>query len=93
MKKLIALVALILALVAQIPGCGSEGGATVRTFQSLPGELPPAYDYVLNRNTRKFHYPDCASVADIAGKNIDYFSGPRDVLIDMGFQPCKRCKP
>lgn len=93
MKKLIVLVALILALATQLPGCGSSGGVTVRTFRSLPGDLPPAYDYVLNTNTKKFHRPDCASVADIAEKNIDYFSGPRDVLIDMGFQPCKRCKP
>ena len=42
---------------------------------------------------RCYLYPDCASVADIAEKNIDYFSGPRDVLIDMGYQPCKRCNP
>lgn len=93
MKKLIVLAALIAALIAQIPGCNSAGGATVQTFQTLPGELPPAYDYVLNNNTRKFHYPDCTSVADIAPKNYEEFSGSRDVLIDMGFSPCKRCNP
>lgn len=61
--------------------------------------VPPGSDaeqmntYVLNTNTKKFHYPDCESVGDIAPKNYEEFEGYRDVLIDMGFQPCKRCKP
>lgn len=93
MRKLIALAVLLLALVMQLPGCGDSGGVTVRTFRTRSAEMAPAYDYVLNNNTRKFHYPDCGSVLDIAEKNIDYFSGPREVLLDMGFQPCKRCKP
>ena len=61
--------------------------------------VPPGSDaeqmntYVLNTNTKKFHYPDCESVGDIAPKNYVEFEGYRDVLIEMGYQPCKRCKP
>lgn len=61
--------------------------------------VPPGSDaeqmntYVLNTNTKKFHYPDCESVGDIAPKNYEEFEGYRDVLIEMGYQPCKRCKP
>lgn len=57
------------------------------------GEEEQVNTYVLNNNTKKFHRPDCESVGDIAPKNYEEFEGYRDVLIDMGFEPCKRCKP
>ena len=50
-------------------------------------------DYVLNLNTEKFHYPDCASVGDILEKNRKDYHGTRDEIIDMGYDPCGRCKP
>lgn len=49
--------------------------------------------YVLNLNTMKFHLPSCASVQDIKEKNKRMFEGPRSVLIDVGYSPCKNCKP
>ena len=54
---------------------------------------PVSVDYVLNTNSRKFHYPDCSSVADMAGKNRQDFSGTREEVIAMGYVPCKRCNP
>lgn len=57
------------------------------------GEEEQVNTYVLNNNTKKFHRPDCESVGDIDPKNYEEFEGYRDVLIDMGFEPCKRCKP
>lgn len=50
-------------------------------------------DYVLNTNTRKFHYPSCSSADDIKEKNKSYFHGTRDELIAEGFSPCGRCHP
>ncbi len=57
-----------------------------------------AYDgvemsYVLNTGTKKFHDPDCSSVADIGeGKRQDY-TGTRELLIAQGYAPCGRCGP
>ena len=51
------------------------------------------YNYVLNTNTRKFHYPDCSSVADMKDKNKGYFSGTREEAIEQGYSPCGRCNP
>ena len=51
------------------------------------------YDYVANKNTKKFHYPSCSSVDDMKEKNKLYYSGTRDELIDKGYKPCKRCNP
>lgn len=49
--------------------------------------------YVLNTNTRKFHYPSCSSVSSMKESNKDYYSGSRDDLVSMGYEPCKRCNP
>lgn len=59
-----------------------------------PGEYaPPFADYVLNTNTKKFHYPDCSSVDQMSDKNKFYFSGAREEVIEMGYSPCGRCNP
>lgn len=53
----------------------------------------PECDYVLNTNTKKFHYPSCGSVQDMKDKNKEYYTGDRQTLIDRGYSPCGRCKP
>lgn len=50
-------------------------------------------NYVLNTNTHKFHKENCESVSDIAGSNKEVYTGNREDLINMGYEPCKRCKP
>jgi DNA-entry nuclease len=52
-----------------------------------------SYDYLANKNTKKFHYPSCDSVTDMKEKNKLYFNGTRQELIDQGYEPCKRCNP
>lgn len=49
--------------------------------------------YILNKNTKKFHYPTCDSVTDMKEKNKEYFNGTREEAIEKGFSPCKRCNP
>lgn len=48
--------------------------------------------YVLNINTRKFHFEHCKSVSDIKLKNRDTATD-RNSIIEQGFVPCKRCNP
>lgn len=50
-------------------------------------------DYVLNKNTKKFHYPSCSSVGDIKPKNRLDVSLSREEIINQGYSPCKRCNP
>ena len=50
-------------------------------------------DYILNTNTKKFHYPTCPSVNDMKEKNKQEFFGTRDEAISNGYFPCGRCKP
>lgn len=49
--------------------------------------------YVINKNTGKFHTTDCSSISDISGQNRKYFEGSREDLIAQGYEPCQRCKP
>lgn len=72
------------------------------TQQTNPPETePPASeetkdngrDYVVNKSTKKFHYPSCSSADDIKDSNRWDYHGTRDDLIDMGYVPCKRCDP
>lgn len=50
-------------------------------------------NYILNTNTKKFHYPDCSSVDDMKESNKIYFTGTRDEAVSQGYVPCKRCNP
>lgn len=49
--------------------------------------------YVINTNTRKFHRPDCSSVADTKQKNRKETKDDRETLIQQGYSPCSRCNP
>lgn len=49
--------------------------------------------YVLNTNTKKFHYTWCGSVKKMATHNRKDFTGTRKQIIAMGYVPCKICDP
>ncbi len=53
----------------------------------------PEITYIANENTGKFHYPDCFSVDRMKEYNKWYFDGTREELIDLGYKPCKKCRP
>lgn len=49
--------------------------------------------YILNTNTKKFHYPKCKSVSQMKDKNKQEFYGTRDEVIAAGYSPCGNCNP
>lgn len=56
-------------------------------------EQPQGTAYILNTNTHKFHYPTCRSVKQMKEKNKQNYTGNRDDVISMGYEPCKNCNP
>lgn len=59
-----------------------------------PSVLPDGNQaYILNKNTHKFHKPDCPSIGDIKEKNKDTYTGSREKLLALGYEPCNRCSP
>lgn len=63
----------------------SDGGKSSKSSGGTP--------YVLNTNTNKFHNPSCSSVKQMKDKNRKDYTGTRKEIIDMGYDPCKKCNP
>lgn len=52
-----------------------------------------AQKYILNINTKKFHFPTCSSVKEMAENNRKEVTNTREKLIEDGYDPCHRCNP
>lgn len=66
------------------------------TLATTQATQPPVIDvraYVLNTNSKKFHFPSCSSAADISPSNRQDVTMTRQEIIDMGYVACKRCNP
>lgn len=70
---------------------GTEAGKSGTTQETKPGS--DIREYVVNTNTKKFHLPECKSAASIRAENREEYSGTRDELIGMGYEPCQICHP
>ena len=55
--------------------------------------VPAGSSYVVNTNTGKFHETWCSSADRIKDSNRWDYTGTRDELIAMGYDPCKNCNP
>lgn len=72
---------------------GSEETAPPEKVTETPKQETQGTTYILNANTKKFHYPSCSSVKQMKDSNKTEFTGTRDDLIFQGYDPCKRCNP
>lgn len=71
-------------------GSGTESPNS--SFQSNSAENDEV-TYILNSNSHKFHDPSCSSVEQMSDSNKEEFTGTRDEVIAMGYEPCGRCNP
>lgn len=70
----------------------TSGGGSTAGGDTIVDEAAQ-HSYVCNKNTMKFHYPDCDSVAQMSEKNRVYTDLSRDELIAQGYSPCGNCRP
>ena len=61
--------------------------------QSNKKNVSTGTTYVLNTNSKKFHYPYCGSVKKMSPANYMEYTGSREDVISMGYDPCKKCNP
>lgn len=66
---------------------------TVKAAGTAKATSSGSTKYILNTNTKKFHYPSCSSVNQMSDKNKKEYTGSREEVIAMGYDPCKRCNP
>ncbi len=79
------------SLATSIEGQATQPQTTVApntNVQNVAGS-----NYILNTNTKKFHYPDCSSVGRMSERNKQEYFGTRDEIISMGYDPCGNCNP
>ncbi|MDE6593405.1 MAG: hypothetical protein K2K57_10150 [Oscillospiraceae bacterium] len=97
--KKIAVIFVCVMLFLAFTGCNrkTESVSDVKivdiTTTSETETSAPEITYIINKNTKKFHDPDCPSVYQIYEKNKSEYTGDRDSLISKGYKPCKKCEP
>ena len=67
--------------------------ATEASTAESTEETSAIMDYVINKNSLKFHYPDCESVGKMKESNKEFFTGTREELLERGCDPCGNCNP
>jgi DNA-entry nuclease len=73
---------------AETPRAGTDGSGSADGKSDIR-----KWKYIVNVNSLKFHLPGCQSVEKMSRKNIQGFNGTREELIEMGYTPCKNCRP
>lgn len=59
--------------------------------QAAAEVTPRVYTFVLNTNTHKYHDPKCSTLKDLKEENREEFTGTREEVEAMGYEPCGRC--
>lgn len=94
-------------IVAKNADADVYGSIGENSTQSDVSEAPPVtepsdesketgggeYDYIVHKESKKFHYPSCRHAENMNEENRIYFSGTRDEAISEGYIPCGTCKP
>lgn len=71
----------------------TDGTSSYKKTETPDTDKPEKTQYVLNTNSKKFHYPSCSSVKKISAANYAETNSTRDALIADGYDPCGNCKP
>lgn len=78
------------------PSPSPEPAAAASEDEAEPEATPspePTPTYILNKSSKRFHRPTCASVEEMKPKNRAEFFGTREEAMEKGYVPCGRCKP
>lgn len=81
-----------LVIIPNTHGSTASAGTDRVHVEEQPAESQEQ-TYILNKNTGRFHYPDCRSVQDMAEHNKQEVESTREALIERGFTPCGNCRP
>lgn len=78
--------------IAPIPAEQETQKAADEETETVETEPNPR-DYVLNKNSKKIHYPSCTAVRKMSKKNRQDYVGTMKELKEMGYEPCGKCRP
>ncbi len=95
MKKISLLLALVVLMsfvscnISNSSESNIEESSQIQT-DDFSSDTP---SYILNKNTKKFHYPKCYTVNLMNEENKISFVGNREAVINQGYKPCLKCNP
>ena len=75
-------------LLDEIPNITAEPASWI-----TPDPATVAREYILNKNTKVFHDPQCRYASNIDAANKETVWQTRDELISAGYDPCGVCEP
>ena len=64
---------------------------TAQATQNTQSSQSASREFILNKNTKKYHETWCSSIKDIKEKNKGEYNGTEEELKSMGYSPCKKC--
>ncbi len=70
--------------------------AYIGQAEDVPATAKSAFgrqSYIINKSSKKFHRTDCSTIKNMKSANREKFTGSRDELLRMGYEPCKHCNP
>lgn len=70
-----------------------KASSSVKGSGSANTSAGEKHTYILNTNSKKFHYESCSAVEQMSDSNKKEFTGTRSELIDDGYSPCGICNP
>lgn len=94
--RILAAAALVLLLTGcgpQLPEIRVEPSAAPSAAPSEAVRAVSETVYVLNPASVRFHRPDCVWAAKIAPERRLEWTGDREELLSVGYEPCRICKP
>ena len=71
----------------------ASGSVSQGNKEEKPSNSSKTTTYIINKNNKKFHFPECSSVDNMKPQNKKEYIGSRDDLVNDGYEPCDRCKP
>ena len=75
------------------PAAEETESQTVSQPEEADETEPTARIYILNKSSKKIHYPSCSSVKKMSKKNKLEFEGTMKELKEKGYVPCGSCRP
>lgn len=75
------------------PGVTIDYATGESQLAEVTSSSAPSVEYVINKNSKKFHLPSCSSAEQIDAEDKLTYNGSRSELVDQGYHPCGRCKP
>ena len=71
----------------------TEESSAAATSDQVSSSQETDRSYVLNTNTKKFHFDGCRALSRMKASNREDFTGTWQSLLDRGYSPCAICNP